>query len=270
MHRWVGKVAVVTGASAGIGAAIVVDLVKAGMTVVGLARRKERVELLRSRIPSGATGRLHAFRCDVADDASVAEAFEWIPSQFGPMHVLVNNAGIYKLGSLLTDGNEEVLRSVLQTNLWGLVLCTKKAMASMKRDKVIGGHIINVNSVVGHQVHYRNQTARPVFNVYPVSKFGVTALNEVLRQEFNYDKLQFKVTVCAYFFNIIIILILHIFVQNISPGMVKTELVGDDLDYETIAHLQPEDVSQAVLYALGTPSKVNVSEIIIKPIEELF
>lgn len=52
--------------------------------------------------------------------------------------------------------------------------------------------------------------------------------------------------------------------------MVKTELVGDDLDYETIAHLQPEDVSQAVLYALGTPAKVNVSEIIIKPIGELF
>lgn len=65
----------------------------------------------------------------------------------------------------------------------------------MKREQVTGAHIININSVVGHKVHY-NATRKPLLNVYPASKFGVTAFNEVLRQEFNFDELKFKVTVC--------------------------------------------------------------------------
>lgn len=195
MERWVGKVAVVTGASAGIGAAIVVDLVKAGMIVVGLARRKERVEQLRDQIPSEAKEQLHAFQCDVSDDSSVVEAFKWIADKFGAIHVLVNNAGIVKIGAITDEGNEENLKSTLQTNIWGLVLCTKKAVEIMKRGKVNGAHIININSTAGHKVSYDNPKEKPFLNVYPASKFGVTALSEVLRQEFNYDNFQFKVTV---------------------------------------------------------------------------
>lgn len=198
MHRWVGKVAVVTGASAGIGAAIAVDLVKAGMIVVGLARRKEAVEKLRDQIPSDAAkAKLLAFQCDVTDDASVVAAFEWIGAEFGAIHVLVNCAGVVKLGAITDDDNEEALKSVLQTNLWGLVLCTKKAVELMKREKVTGAHIININSVTGHKVIYTSPTLRPRINLYPVSKFGVTALTEVLRQEFNFDDLKYKVTVSS-------------------------------------------------------------------------
>lgn len=196
MDRWVGKVAVVTGASAGIGAAIVVDLVKAGMTVVGLARRKDRVNELQSQIPSKATGKLHAYHCDISDDASVVEAFKWIESEFGVIHVLVNNAGIANGGAITDEGNEEKLKSVLQTNVWGLVLCTKKAVAIMKGAKVIGGHVININSVVGHKIPSTPANVRPRVNIYPSSKYAVTAISEVLRQEFNFDKLEFRSTVC--------------------------------------------------------------------------
>lgn len=188
--------AVVTGASCGIGAAIVVDLVKAGMKVVGLARRLERMEQLRQQIPSEATGQFHPHRCDVSDDESVVEAFKWIAAEFGAIHVLVNNAGIPARGSLTEEGNEERLKSVLQTNVWGLVLCTKKAVEIMKRENVVGAHVININSLSGHRVMQWSSANMPSPNIYPSSKFAVTALTEVLRQEFNHDNKQFKVSVC--------------------------------------------------------------------------
>lgn len=194
MDRWIGKVAVVTGASSGIGAAIVVDLVKAGLTVVGLARRKERIEELRSKIPNELQDKLHVYRCDVSDDASIVEAFNWISLELGVVHVLVNNAGITKLIGLTDEGNEETLKSILNTNLWGIVLCTKNAVEIMKREKVIGAHIININSVAGHKVPY-TVGHKPLLNIYPSTKHGLTALNEVLRQEFNHDNFQYKVTV---------------------------------------------------------------------------
>lgn len=197
MERWIGKVAVVTGASSGIGAAIVVDLVTAGLTVVGLARRKERVELLREKIPDDRKDKLHAFQCDVSNDESVVQAFEWIAAEFGAIHVLVNNAGIVKLIGLTDEGNEESLKEILNTNLWGLVLCTKKAVAIMKREKVIGAHIININSVCGHKVPY-TAGHKPSLNIYPSTKYALTALTEVLRQEFNHDNFKFKVTVSDY------------------------------------------------------------------------
>lgn len=194
MERWEGKVAVVTGASAGIGAEIVKDLVKAGMIVVGLARRKERVEALKKDIPSDAKGKLYAVKCDVSKDDDIVKAFGWIVFELGGIDVLVNNAGIVRTCSAMDEGNEDLLREVLQTNLWGLIMCTKKAVEIMKRKKVIGGHIININSIAGHSVPILS-TGKPYFNVYPSSKYGVTAFTEVLRQEFNFDNAKFKVTV---------------------------------------------------------------------------
>lgn len=195
MDRWLGKVAVVTGASSGIGAAIAIELVKSGLIVVGLARRKERVEQLRDQIPSDAKGKLHAFQCDVSDDGSIVEAFKWIESEFGAVHVLINNAGIAIFGRIIDEGNEEDLRSILQTNLWGAVLCTKKAVEIMKRHKVTGAHIVNMNSAAGHSVFHLVPGEPQNLSMYPPTKFGLRALTEVSRQEFNHDNLQFKVTV---------------------------------------------------------------------------
>lgn len=202
MDRWINKVAVVTGASAGIGAAICKDLVRAGMIVVGLARRKERIEALRADIPSNATGKLYAFTCDVAKDDDIERAFAWIESELGAVHVLINNAGIVRMGTITGEGScEKDLQDTLRTNVWGTVQCTRKAVEIMKRKKIIGAHVILINSIVGHKVvqPLGGPGAHPTFNVYPVSKFGITALGQVLQQEFNADGLQYKLTVSTLF-----------------------------------------------------------------------
>jgi NADP+-dependent farnesol dehydrogenase len=96
MDRWQGKIAVVTGASAGIGSAIVVDLVKTGMVVVGLARRPDRIEALRSSVPKEVRKNLHAMKCDVSKEPQIIATFAEIEKKFGGVDVLVNNAGVLR------------------------------------------------------------------------------------------------------------------------------------------------------------------------------
>jgi NADP+-dependent farnesol dehydrogenase len=93
MEKWRGKVAVVTGASAGIGAAIVRDLAKNGVTVVGLARRVEKIEEIARDFPVE-YGKVHAYHCDVSNLQTIRDAFKWIEEKFGVVNILVNNAGI--------------------------------------------------------------------------------------------------------------------------------------------------------------------------------
>lgn len=93
MEKWTGKVAVVTGASAGIGAAIVEDLAKNGIVVIGLARRPQKIEENVKNFPAG-YGKVYARACDVSSLESIKETFEWIESEFGAVNILVNNAGI--------------------------------------------------------------------------------------------------------------------------------------------------------------------------------
>lgn len=95
MERWLGKVAVVTGASSGIGAAICTELVKAGMIVCGLARRKDKVEQLRLSL-FGAEGQLNAVECDITNEQSVKESYKWIEKTLGGIDMLVNNAGVVR------------------------------------------------------------------------------------------------------------------------------------------------------------------------------
>lgn len=93
MERWNGRVAAVTGASSGIGAAICQELVKAGMIVCGLTRRKDKVEQLRLSL-FGAEGQLNAVECDITSEHSVKTAYTWIEKTYGGIDILVNNAGI--------------------------------------------------------------------------------------------------------------------------------------------------------------------------------
>lgn len=93
MEKWEGKLAVVTGASAGIGAAILRDLAKVGINVIGLARRVEKVEEIIEELGE-VRGKVYAHKCDVSDEESVKSAFKWIEDKFGSFQILVNNAGI--------------------------------------------------------------------------------------------------------------------------------------------------------------------------------
>lgn len=179
MEKWVGKTAVVTGASAGIGAALVVDLARAGVNVIGLARREEKVQEIADTHKS-LQGKIHARRCDVSSVSDIKETFQWIEQQFGGVEILVNNAAKLKYMNILSqeDNTKDVVETI-NTNLTGLILCAQEAYKSMaKRD--VYGYIININSVSGHLYTYDAEWRE---NVYPATKHGITAATEVMRVE---------------------------------------------------------------------------------------
>ncbi|CAH1371963.1 unnamed protein product [Tenebrio molitor] len=251
MDRWKGKVAIVTGASAGIGAAIAEQLVEAGLQVAGFARRSERVEELSKKL-QGKKGKLYAVKVDMTKEDDILKGFKWVTEKLGPVHILVNNAGLIQQTNL-TEGDTEKWKRIFDTNVLGLCIATREAVKVMKANK-IDGHIIHINSIVGHRV-----PNFPGMNVYPASKHAVTALTETLRQEFNHVGLKIKIT-------------------SVSPGAVTTEFLeasnflADPTVSEQIKKLpflKSEDIADSVLYVLSTPPHVQVHELTIKPVGEM-
>ncbi|XP_043271358.1 farnesol dehydrogenase [Venturia canescens] len=244
MERWAGKVAVVTGASAGIGASIVRELVQNGLVVAGLARRVNKIEELAESL-DGSSGKVYAVECDVSQENSVLAAFAWIRENLGSVDILINNAGITK-DSSLTDGTLEDWRSVFDVNVLGLCLCTREAVRMMKeaeREAIV----IHISSLAGEKI-----PAVPGFNVYPASKRAVTGLAQTLRHELMGTQIR---------------------VTSISPGLVETELMATNSMFSkeiltSLPILQPEDIAAAVVYTLSTPAHVQVQDIILRPVGE--
>lgn len=187
LNRWKEKIAIVTGASGGIGASIVEKLVEEGLIVVGLARRSELVEQIAKKL-HGQPGKLYAVKADVSSEEDILKAFKWTTDNLGPVSILINNAGVIKQTNLV-EGDTKLWKQIFDTNVIGLCVATREAVKIMKANK-IDGHIIHINSVVGHKASYHQYS-----NVYPASKFAVTALTETLRQELNHLNLKIKITV---------------------------------------------------------------------------
>lgn len=193
MHRWSGSVAVVTGASSGIGAAVALDLVNNGLIVVGLARRVERIEALQSKILSDVTdGKLFGFKCDVCKEVDIVAAFKWVCDTFGGVDILINNAGMFGVTKLVEPGNTSLIRGILETNVLGVAICTREAFQSMKQRQV-SGHVVLINSAVGHRIPVMTKCGS--LNMYAPSKYAVTGMAEVLRQELISEGTKVKVTV---------------------------------------------------------------------------
>lgn len=246
MERWLGKVAVVTGVSAGIGTAVAIQLVEAGLKVVGLARRREKCEEL-SKSLVGKRGEFLYVTADVSKEDDVLRAYEWIERNVGPVHILVNNAGV-AMATSLVDGETNLWKEVFDTNVLGLCMMTREAVRNMRKNNV-DGHIVHINSLSGHRIAYHS-----TMNVYPASKYAVTALTETLRQELNSIGSKIKIS-------------------SVSPGLVDTEIlkVGANQDYAKHVIgannpiLKPEDIADSVSYILSTPPHVQVHEVIIRP-----
>ncbi|XP_075155788.1 farnesol dehydrogenase-like [Haematobia irritans] len=246
MKRWYNKIAVVTGASAGIGAATCKALVEQGMIVVGLARRVEKMEKqTRPLIAKEYQKNFHCYKCDVGCEENVKEAFAWIIQTFGAVDVLINNAGLSPIITLLAMDNTQKVKEVMDTNVLGVVWCTREAFRNMK-ERSFDGHIIIVNSVSGHGVPIIPGYS---FNIYGPSKHAVTAMTEVLRQEFQSQDTKIKIT-------------------SVSPGCVRTEIAGNIELPADLAVLESEDVADAIVYCLQTPPHVQIHEMIIKPMGE--
>lgn len=242
LERFVGKVAVVTGASAGIGRELVKALVKEGVTVAGLARRSERIEEIAQELKNE-KGKLHAFKCDLTKDEEILATFKKITETLGPISILVNNAGLSPATELI-DGDISKWRQIIDTNILALSICTREAIASMKANN-IKGHIVHINSIAGHM---------PLdlvgFSVYPATKYAVTALTESLRREINRNGLPIKVT-------------------SVSPGYVETDFFVSMYDSKDLpaylerSGLKAKDVADTVVYVLSTPEHVNIKELTV-------
>lgn len=256
MEKWRGKVAIVTGASAGIGAAIAKDLVKHGVITIGLARRVNRVEELKADLGPFAKN-LHSYQCDVSIEENVKEAFNWVHKNFGPVNILINNAGMATIRTILSKDdkseNMDQLRQCVNTNFLGVVYCTQEAFKQLNKSND-QGYIVNINSIAGQSFPFFGPGVPPPLNVYIGTKHAMTATSEVLRQELNYYQKN------------------NIRITSISPGYVKSEFfvaAGKEMLPEGSNGLECQDVSDAVIYVLGTPSRVHIKEIIIKPNGEL-
>ncbi|KAF5299367.1 hypothetical protein FQR65_LT09408 [Abscondita terminalis] len=251
MEKWKGKLAVVTGASYGIGAAVVNALLDEGVVVAGLARTADKVKEL-----STSTS-LHAIKVNLKNEDEIINAFEWITTNLGPISILVNCAGIGRLTNIV-NGDSQMWRDTMDVNFMAVCLTVRETVKNMKANN-IDGHIVNINSIGGHKIIYYERC-----NVQPCSKFALTALAEILRQELNAMKTKIKIS-------------------DVSPGFVSTNIFkamvyesgGTDEAYESLKNrldsypaLEAKDIASAVLYVLSTPPHCQVHELIIKPVGE--
>jgi NADP-dependent 3-hydroxy acid dehydrogenase YdfG len=224
-----GKTAIVTGASSGIGAATVRALRQAGARVAGGARRVERVE---ADVP---------LELDVTDPASCERFVSAAVDELGGLDVLVNGAGLALGRDPFWESTEEDERTVLETNVNGLVRMTRLCLPHVHD----GGHIVNIGSVAGRQAYERG-------SLYVTSKFAVRGFTYALRED---------------------LLGRPIRLTTVDPGLVATDFSlvrfrGDaekaKAVYENVDAMTPDDIAECIIFALTRPPHVNVDEIVVK------
>ncbi|XP_025163632.1 farnesol dehydrogenase [Harpegnathos saltator] len=243
MDRWVSKVALVTGASVGIGAQVTKMLAQKGMRVIAVARRLEKLEELAARIKREHKTEIYPMMCDVCKEEDILRVFKWADDKFGGVDVLVNNAGTLSNESII-DGSTEKYRAIMEVNVIAMAICSREMSRSIKKRKT-RGHIINMNSIVGHY----GEAMVMSNSLYSASKYAVTGMSHSLRHEMIAAKLDIKVT-------------------SISPGIVDTDMVRDfGVTPEMLRSnsLQGQDIADAVIYVLSAPSNVEITELTIIP-----
>jgi NADP-dependent 3-hydroxy acid dehydrogenase YdfG len=237
-----GKVVLVTGASSGIGEATALALSEAGAQVAVGARRAEPLADLAKRAP----GEVLTLELDVTDEQSCRTAVATTVEHFGGLDVLVNNAGLMLSGPILGADTTEWTRMV-QTNLLGTMFTTHAALPHLLQSK---GTVVQMSSTSGRM-------ASAGGGVYAATKFGVNAFSEALRQEVTTQGVR---------------------VVLVEPGMVDTELTSHLTDpgmralardlMDSMRTLRPEDIAEAVLYAISQPDYVAVNEILLRPTDQ--
>lgn len=241
-----GRVALVTGASSGIGAATARVLARAGADVAIAARREDRLLALAEEL--GQCGvRPLVIAADLAREDENRRIVAETQRRFSRIDILVNNAGVMLLAPI-SEADAADWRRMLELNLLGLMSASQAVLPGMRA--LGGGHILNISSTAG-------RVANPNASGYAASKFGVGAFSEALRREVYKDNIRVSV---------------------IEPGAVATELREHIPHAETkraleawaegMRQLQPEDIANAVLYCVTQPAHVNVNEILIRPTDQ--
>jgi NADP-dependent 3-hydroxy acid dehydrogenase YdfG len=250
-ERLDGTVALVTGASSGIGAAAAVSLATQGAAVALVARRKDRLEALAKQI-QGDGGRTMVIEADVTDEEQAVAAVGRTVSELGRLDTLINNAGVMLLGPVVDAPVSEWQRMV-ELNLLGLLYCAHAALPHLLTAAEDGprqvADMVNISSVAG-------RVPRLGSAVYNLTKHGVGAFSESLRQE---------------------VTTRHVRVSLVEPGATSTELAThlrpEVLQsmmsrFAGIERMEAEDIADAITYIVTRPRRVAVNEILIRPTEQ--
>jgi len=238
------QIALITGASSGIGEATAKALAAKGYKLIITARRIDKLNDLAQHIENTYHVKVQCLAFDISDRDAMHEALSYLPDDWRDIDVLVNNAGLALGLSPLQEGNEEDWDVVIDTNLKGLLYITRALLPNMiKRGR---GHIINLGSVAGH-------SAYPNGNVYCATKFAVRGLTDCLRID---------------------VIDTPIRVTSVDPGMVETNFSnvrfkGDEERakqvYANFEPLKPEDIADAIAYCATRPDHVTIGEMVLLP-----
>jgi NADP-dependent 3-hydroxy acid dehydrogenase YdfG len=232
-----GRIAVITGASSGIGEATARVLAADGHRVALLARRVDRIQALAVELGEKAL----AIEADVTDRGSLVAAAKRVQSELGRADILINNAGMMLLGPFSSDQHGDYW-PMIQTNLLGAITTTEVFLDQLRDG---GGDLINISSVAG-------RTARPGNAVYAATKWGINGFSESLRQELQPE---IRVTV-------------------IEPGAVATELTDHITHAETKSGAEKmyaqtaitaRDIAEVIAFAVSRPHTVTLNEILVRP-----
>jgi NADP-dependent 3-hydroxy acid dehydrogenase YdfG len=246
-----GTVALVTGASSGIGEATAISLAAAGAKVAIVARRRDRLETLAAKIQA-AGGTTLVLEADITREPKAREAIDRTVSELGRLDTLINNAGVMLLGPIV-DADIEEWRRMMEINVMGLMYCTHAAMPHLLRAAKDGprrvADLVNISSVAG-------RTVRRGAGVYNATKHAVGAFSEALRQEVFAD---------------------HVRVSLVEPGAVATELGSHNRPeiqeqmkarFGSIERMQSDDIARAITYIVTQPRHVAINELLVRPTEQ--
>jgi NADP-dependent 3-hydroxy acid dehydrogenase YdfG len=237
------KVAMVTGASSGIGYATALALSKAGAKVAAGARRMDRLQSLQNTILQNG-GKVLIQKLDVTRKSECDSFADAVIRKWDTIDILVNNAGLQPL-SFFKNLKVDEWDKMIDVNIRGVLYCTAAVITTMLNKN--SGHIVNISSIAGRIVY-------PAGTVYCATKHAITAFSEGLRQEFSQRS--------------------NIRITCIEPGIVMTELTNTITDKalekytertKQMEALQAEDIADAIIFAVQAPNHVNVNEIMIRP-----
>ncbi len=235
------KIALVTGATSGIGQATAELLLQNQYKVIITGRREDRLKEFQSRYSQND---VHTLNFDIRNEESVLNALNSLPEDWKNIDVLVNNAGLALGLSQFYDGSTEHWDTMIDTNVKGLLYISRAVSRGMKERK--SGHIVNIGSIAGKEV-YNNG------NVYCATKHAVDALTKAMRLE-----------LAAF----------GVKVTGVHPGAVETEFSivrfeGDEQRAKTVyqgyENLVAADIADAVFYAISRPAHVNINDLVIMP-----
>lgn len=242
-----GQVAIVTGASSGIGEATAESLASRGASVVLAARRRDELDDLAAQIEDE-DGEARAIPTDTTDDEDIDNLVDATIDEYGRIDILVNNAGLMPF-THIADADRERLRTTIDVNLTGLITLTHAVVPTMLEQD--GGHVVNLSSVVGRFLQANSSH-------YNAAKAGVKMFGDSLRLDVASEGIR---------------------VATIEPGAVSTELLEHIPDEEikagveehvgSMQPLQPDDIARTITYVVTEPEHVDINEVLIRPTDQV-